>query len=83
MSTITEIGAYEAKTKLPEFLRRVREGDTFRITQRGEPIADLVPAGAAEKRHSAQAAARMRRFMLDHAPVKVVDIKSLIEDGRD
>ncbi|MBK8524388.1 MAG: type II toxin-antitoxin system prevent-host-death family antitoxin, partial [Betaproteobacteria bacterium] len=52
MSTLTEIGAYEAKTRLPEYLRKVREGDTFRITQRGEPVADLVPAGTAQKRQA-------------------------------
>ncbi|MDQ5903221.1 MAG: hypothetical protein QG672_810, partial [Pseudomonadota bacterium] len=54
MSTLTEIGAYEAKTRLPEYLRKVREGDTFRITQRGEPVADLVPAGTAQKRLAVQ-----------------------------
>ncbi len=39
----TEIGSYEAKTKLPEILRRVENGETFTITNRGKVIADLVP----------------------------------------
>ena len=39
-----EIGAYEAKTKLPELLRQVKSGNSFTITNRGEAIADLVPS---------------------------------------
>lgn len=37
----TEIGAYEAKTRLPELLRRVKAGEGFTITHRGKPIATL------------------------------------------
>ncbi|WP_027710403.1 type II toxin-antitoxin system Phd/YefM family antitoxin [Zooshikella ganghwensis] len=39
-----EIGSYEAKSKLPELLRRVESGESFTITNRGKVIADLVPA---------------------------------------
>ncbi|MBM4210734.1 MAG: hypothetical protein FJ187_09325, partial [Gammaproteobacteria bacterium] len=31
----TEIGAYDAKTRLPELLRQVEAGARFRITHRG------------------------------------------------
>jgi prevent-host-death family protein len=41
---LKEIGAYDAKTKLPEILRRVEAGEAFTITNRGKPIADLVPS---------------------------------------
>lgn len=41
---LEEIGAYDAKTKLPEILRRVELGEAFTITNRGKPIADLVPS---------------------------------------
>ena len=41
-----EIGSYDAKTKLPEILRRVEAGDSFTITNRGKPIAELVPSRA-------------------------------------
>jgi prevent-host-death family protein len=40
---MTEIGAYDAKTKLPELLRQVKKGKRFTITHRGEPVAELVP----------------------------------------
>ena len=39
-----EIGSYDAKTKLPEILRRVEAGERFTITNRGKPIADLIPS---------------------------------------
>lgn len=39
-----KIGAYEAKTKLPELLRQVKAGTRFTITHRGEAVADLVPS---------------------------------------
>ena len=41
-----EIGSYDAKTNLPEILRRVEAGETFTITNRGKPVADLVPSRA-------------------------------------
>lgn len=39
-----EIGSYDAKTKLPEILRRVEAGERFTITNRGKPVADLIPS---------------------------------------
>jgi prevent-host-death family protein len=43
---IEEIGSYDAKTKLPEILRRVEAGEAFTITNRGKPVADLIPSRA-------------------------------------
>ncbi len=42
-----KIGSYDAKTKLPEILRRVETGETFTITNRGKPVADLIPSRSA------------------------------------
>ena len=42
-STYTEIGAFDAKTKLSEILRKVEQGERFTITLRGRPVANLVP----------------------------------------
>lgn len=38
-----EIGAYEAKTHLPELLERIQKGERFTITKHGRPVAELVP----------------------------------------
>jgi len=45
-----EIGSYDAKTKLPEILRRVEAGESFTITNRGKPVAELIPTRAGEER---------------------------------
>jgi prevent-host-death family protein len=39
----TTVGARELKTRLGTYLRRVREGRTVLVTDRGEPIAELRP----------------------------------------
>jgi len=44
-----EIGSYDAKTKLPEILRRVALGETFTITNRGKPVADLIPSRVSDQ----------------------------------
>jgi prevent-host-death family protein len=42
----TEIGAFDAKTKLSEILRKVAQGERFTITVRGRAVANLVPAAS-------------------------------------
>ena len=44
-----QIGTHEAKTRLSELLSRVREGEEFLITNRGEPVAKLIPASKRDK----------------------------------
>jgi prevent-host-death family protein len=41
------VGSRELKTRLGAYLRRVREGATLVITDRGEPVAELKPLGSA------------------------------------
>ncbi len=78
----TEIGSYEAKTKLPELLRQVKAGKSFTITRRGKAVADLVPPAGEVSKDKIAAVARMREFM-QSSPVYGVNIKELIEEGRD
>ena len=42
-----EIGVRELKASLSETLRAVGRGELVRVTLRGRPLADIVPAGAA------------------------------------
>ncbi len=42
-----EIGVRELKRSLSETLRAVGRGEQVRVTLRGRPLADIVPAGAA------------------------------------
>jgi prevent-host-death family protein len=80
---LQSIGSYETKTHLADLLRRVREGQGFTITQRGEPVADLVPAGTSVRRAGTLAAARMRALMHEAPPLEALDLKTLMEAGRD
>ena len=83
MASLQIIGTYETKTHLADLLRQVRAGQGFTITQRGEPVADLLPAGSSAKRSVALAAARMRQFVQDAPKGKSVDIRALMDEGRD
>jgi prevent-host-death family protein len=47
--TYTEIGAFEAKTRLSEILRKVEQGERFTITVRGRAVADVVPSRTGSK----------------------------------
>lgn len=47
---ITEIGAFEAKTRLSELLDRVARGQVYRITKRGRPVAELRPVAQSGRR---------------------------------
>lgn len=76
-----EIGSYEAKTKLPELLRQVKTGKSFTITNRGVAIADLVPSTGANAKDKVAAVEKLKAFMRAD-PVRGVDIKALIEEGR-
>ena len=42
-----EIGVRELKRSLSEALRAVGRGEQIRVTVRGRPVADIVPAGRA------------------------------------
>jgi prevent-host-death family protein len=41
------VGIRELKASLSETLRDVSRGERIRVTSRGRPVADIVPAGAA------------------------------------
>lgn len=83
MTTLSSVGAYEAKTHLPEMLRRVRDGAGFLITQRGEPVAELVPAGSLARRQGVEAARRMRSLMQNPVTLRAITVRELLDEWRD
>ena len=74
------IGAYEAKTHLPQLLDRVARGERFTITRHGKPVAQLIPV-TADRQRAQQAAARIveRRRHLKKAPL--ADLMATIHEG--
>ncbi|WP_081463800.1 type II toxin-antitoxin system Phd/YefM family antitoxin [Candidatus Glomeribacter gigasporarum] len=58
----TEIGSFDAKTKLSQLLQGIKRGQRYTITLRGEPIADLVPSESSTRRSSQTAIEALRSF---------------------
>lgn len=83
MNEMTEVGAYEAKTRLPELLRRVRQGQRYRITVRGEPVAELVPLEETARQAAREAVGQMQQLMQEAIPVPAGSLRNWIEEGRD
>ncbi len=82
MKNPINVGIFEAKTRLSELLRRAQGGESFRITQRGVPVAELIPIGSAERMSSQEAAAKLRVFMKKQPAIKNLNTKALVEEGR-
>ena len=76
------IGTYEAKTKFAELLREVENGKSFTITKRGKVVANITPTESARQERAAKAVEKLQEFMRDQPRIKV-DIRALIEEGRD
>jgi prevent-host-death family protein len=53
-----EYSTYDAKARFSEILRRVREGQTVRITYHGKPVAEIRPLAA----ETESLAERLRRL---------------------
>lgn len=79
-----EIGLFEAKTRLSELVRQVKAGESFIITQRGEPAAELGPIQRRPQRSQRQIARAIRdlRNFQQIPAVSHEEIRSWIEEGR-
>jgi prevent-host-death family protein len=42
------VGSRELKTRLGQYLERVRRGETILVTDRGKPVAELRPVGLSD-----------------------------------
>jgi antitoxin (DNA-binding transcriptional repressor) of toxin-antitoxin stability system len=67
---------------IPELLRKVRRGQQFTITVRGEPVARLIPMPPENQVDASQAIDAFQAFLATHLVRGRVDIKALIEEGR-
>jgi prevent-host-death family protein len=77
----TTVGAYEAKTHLPELLRRVEKGERITITKHGHPVAELVPASDERRQRVSEAIAGLKEFSKGRR-LDGVTIRELIDEGR-
>ena len=76
------IGLYEIKTNLLEILRRVRAGESFTITDRGDPVADLLPSSTASRQKAAAAIDNILRMNKTTVPVSDDRLEECRREGR-
>lgn len=76
------IGSYEVKTRLSEILRRVQAGESFTITNRGKPVADLMPSKAASKQKTAAAITAIRKISRTVASISDERLGEYRKEGR-
>jgi prevent-host-death family protein len=79
----TEIGVYEAKTRLAELLRGVKAGRRYTITNRGEAVAELGPPAATKSADAGSAIDKFLAFKRTNPVTGPVDIRAMIEAGRE
>lgn len=76
------VGAYTAKTKLAELLRRAEAGETIAITRNGRTVAKLVPADTPRRQAMRQALDDLRRLRSGVTLGSELTVRDLIDEGR-
>jgi prevent-host-death family protein len=77
---LEQIGSYDAKTKLPEILRKVQKGQSFTITNHGKPVADIIPSRSINHEQILEAIDDILK--IEGKIVSDDILKKSIEDGR-
>ena len=76
-------GIYEAKTRLNELLKRVQQGERLTITNRGLPVAELIPSASGARARVAEAIATIKTLRKkSKATISAAELKSFRETGR-
>jgi prevent-host-death family protein len=75
------IGAYDAKTHLPQLLKRVAKGERITITKHGVPVATLQAPAAIARRPPREVIADLRKFRQKHS-LNGISIREMIDEGR-
>jgi prevent-host-death family protein len=75
------VGAFEAKTHLTELLKKVSQGETFRITRRGVPVARLVPDEEKKKKDLKTITQELKEIRKG-ASLEGLTYRELIDEGR-
>jgi len=79
---MTTVGSYEAKTHLPQLLKRVARGEEILITRHGQAMARLVPAKDERNRDVRSVLQKMRELRKGVTLGPGLTIRQLIEEGR-
>ena len=76
-----QIGTHEAKTRLSELLAKVRKGQEFLITNRGEPVAKLISASKTDQSQIRLAIKEIKEIQ-DRNRLSGLKIRDMIDEGR-
>ena len=81
---MTSVGTFEAKTHLTQLLGRVAKGEKILITNRGLPVAMLVPPEPETRADVAGLVDEMLRLRDEQGPSlgPKLTIRQMIEEGR-
>ena len=78
---MSRVGAFEAKTHLPQLLRRVQAGERFVITRHNQPVAELIPFQPRDATSVRTAIEDLKAFQATHS-LGGMSVRDLIEEGR-
>ena len=81
MHAVSEIGAFEAKTRLPQILRRVQAGERFVITRHDRPIAELIPFRPQNSDKVRSAIESLKAFQETHS-LGGLSVRRIVEAAR-
>ena len=76
-----EIGAFEAKTHLPQLLQRVEAGERFVITKHNRPVAELIPFRAHDSDEVRSAIDALKAFQQTHS-LGGLSVRRIVEEAR-
>ena len=79
--SMTDIGAYEAKTHFSQLLERVEKGERITITKHGKAVAVLGPVEPRRKRPVAEVIEDILEFRKGNR-LEGLKIKDMIREGR-
>ena len=75
------IDAFEAKARLPQLLRRVKDGERFIITRHNQPVAEMVPFRQRDSAKVQSAINDLKEFQKTHS-LGGLSVRKIIEDER-
>jgi len=78
---MTQVGAYEAKTRLSQLLDQVARGEEIIITKHGVPVAALTPIPGPRQQDPQAAIAALKTFRREHR-LAGRSIRQMIDEGR-
>ena len=78
---MSEVGAFEAKTRLPQLLQRVEAGERFVITRHSRPVAELIPFQSRSSGKVRSAIDALKEFQKTHS-LDGLSVQAIVKEAR-